>query len=37
MWIVLLNNLSIDDEQKEHKHVATLFGSNQKFDKIVRF
>ncbi len=29
----LLNNLSIDDEQKEHKHVATLFGSNQKFDK----
>ncbi len=29
----LLNNLSIDDEQKEHKQVATLFGSNQKFDK----
>ncbi len=22
----LLNNLSIDDEQKEHKHVATLLG-----------
>ncbi len=26
--------LSIDDEQKENiKHVATLLGSNQKFDK----